>query len=132
MERGAGGNKAKRLDRKHQPAQSGEAMAAVKYRTREEMEAGLENIRQSPKDIGVLKLISRRPQTDEPRSARLKAQLDPAHGLVGDNWKARGSRGTPDGSANPEMQLNVMNARVIELLAPERSSLGAGGRPVVR
>jgi hypothetical protein len=52
-------------------------------------------------------------------------QLDPAHGLVGDNWKARGSRSTPDGSANPEMQLNVMNARVIELLAqaPDRWAL---------
>jgi hypothetical protein len=88
------------------------------------MEAGLDHIRQSPKDIGTLKLISRRPNTDE-REVLESGQLDPAHGLVGDNWKARGSRSTPDGSANPEMQLNVMNARVIELLAqePERWAL---------
>ena len=126
MERGVGGNKAKRLDRKHQPAQSGEAMAAVKYRTREEMEAGLATIRQSPKDIGVLKLIVRRPQT-ETREVLDEGQLDPAHGLVGDNWQARGSNGTPDKSANPEMQLNLMNARVIELLSPNQARWALAG-----
>ena len=43
--------------------------------------------------------------------------LDLSEGLVGDNWKTRGSRRTADGSAHPDMQLNVMNARVIALLA---------------
>ena len=90
------------------------------------MEAGLETIRQAPKDVGVLKLISRRPNTDE-REVLDEAQLDPAHGLIGDNWKARGSRSTPDGSANPEMQLNVMNARVIELLAQDKERWALAG-----
>jgi len=51
--------------------------------------------------------------------------LDPAHGLVGDNWLARGNRHTADGSADPDMQLNIMNARVIALVAqdPERWAL---------
>ncbi len=90
------------------------------------MEAGLAIIRQAPKDKGVLKLIARRPNTDE-REVLAEAQLDPAHGLIGDNWKARGSRSTPDGSANPEMQLNVMNARVIELLAQDKSRWALAG-----
>jgi hypothetical protein len=96
----------------------------MRHLTLAEMEAGLDFIRQSPRDSGSLKLIVRRPQTDE-REVLAEGQLDPAHGLVGDHWKARGSRSTPDGSANPEMQLNVMNARVIELLAqvPERWAL---------
>ncbi len=101
-------------------------MTEVKHLTFAEMEAGLETIRQSPKDVGVLKLISRRPNTDE-REVLAEAQLDPAHGLIGDNWKARGSRSTPDGSANPEMQLNVMNARVIELLAQDKSRWALAG-----
>lgn len=101
-------------------------MNAGEHRTFEQLEAGLEHIRQSPKDIGVLKLISRRPNTDE-REVVEAAQLDPAHGLVGDNWKARGSRSTPDGAANPEMQLNVMNARVIELLAADKSRWALAG-----
>jgi hypothetical protein len=90
------------------------------------MEAGLDHIRQSPKDIGTLKLISRRPNTDE-REVLAEGQLDPAHGLIGDNWKARGSRSTPDGSANPEMQLNVMNARVIGLLAQDKERWALAG-----
>jgi hypothetical protein len=90
------------------------------------MEAGLDHIRQSPKDMGTLKLISRRPNTDE-REVLAEGQLDPAHGLVGDNWKARGSRSTPDGAANPEMQLNVMNARVIELLAQTQERWALAG-----
>ncbi len=93
---------------------------AVQFLTLAEMEAGLETIRQSPKDVGVLKMICRRPKTEE-REVLAEGQLDPAHGLVGDNWKTRGSRSTPDGSANPEMQLNLMNARVIELLAQDKS-----------
>lgn len=101
-------------------------MTNIKHLTLAEMEAGLETIRQSPKDAGVLKLISRRPNTDE-REVLAEAQLDPTHGLVGDNWKARGSRSTPDGSANPEMQLNIMNARVIELLAQDKERWALAG-----
>ena len=58
----------------------------------EQMEAGLENIRESPKEAGVLRLIVRRPATEE-REVLTEGRLDPADGLVGDNWKARGSRG---------------------------------------
>jgi len=102
------------------------AMLETRQLTLAEMEASLETIRQAPKDIGVLKLISRRPNTDE-REVLNEAQLDPARGLVGDNWKARGSRSTPDGSANHEMQLNVMNARVIELLAQDQNRWALAG-----
>jgi MOSC domain-containing protein YiiM len=49
-----------------------------------------------------------------------EAKLDLAEGLVGDNWKARGSGSTADGSAHPEMQINIMNSRVIALLAQEK------------
>jgi hypothetical protein len=101
-------------------------MLEIKHLTLAEMEASLETIRQSPKDVGVLKLISRRPNTEE-REVLEEGQLDPAHGLIGDNWKARGSRSTPDGSANPEMQLNVMNARVIDLLAVSKDRWALAG-----
>ena len=52
-------------------------------------------------------------------------ELDPAHGLVGDNWALRGSRRTDDGSAHPDMQLNVINARLSTYVAvePERRAL---------
>jgi MOSC domain-containing protein YiiM len=36
---------------------------------------------------------------------------------VGDTWRTRGSSRTSDGSSHPDMQLNIMNARVIALVA---------------
>ena len=41
-------------------------------------------------------------------------------GLVGDNWKVRGSSRTLDGSSHPDMQLNIMNARVIALVGQKK------------
>lgn len=83
--------------------------------------AGLERIRQSPKNSGVLELIVRRPKIGA-RESLHEGQLDLTEGLVGDNWRTRGSSRTNDGSAHPDMQLNVMNSRVIALVAqsPDR------------
>ena len=81
-----------------------------------ELEAGMETIRQSPKDRGVLRMIVRRPRDDE-REVVNEAELSLTEGLVGDNWKKRGSKHIADGSANPEAQITVMNARIIELIA---------------
>ena len=96
----------------------------MEHLTQEALAAGLEGIRKSPKDKGILNLIVRRPETEQ-REILNQGSLDPAHGLVGDNWLTRGSRATDDGSAHPEMQLNIMNSRVIALVAqhPERWSL---------
>jgi hypothetical protein len=94
-------------------------MAELKHLTREELEAGLENVRQSPTDRGILELIVRRPRLGE-REVMEEAQLDLREGLVGDSWSARGSVRSADGSAHPDMQLNIMNARVIALVAPRR------------
>ena len=96
----------------------------IKHLTREELDAGLDEIRKSPKDSGVLKLIVRRPGTDQ-REVLDEGTLDPACGLAGDNWLTRGSRSTADGGADPEMQLNIMNSRVIALVAqdPQRWAL---------
>ena len=91
-------------------------METITYLTRPELEAGMEHIRQSPKDLGILKMIVRRPQDDE-REIMNEAKLTLTDGLVGDNWKSRGSRHSPDGSANPEAQITVMNARSIGLIA---------------
>jgi len=43
--------------------------------------------------------------------------LDQVTGLAGDNWLARGSTSTPDGSADRQRQVTVMNVRVAELVA---------------
>src|SRR5258708_7505677 len=84
--------------------------------TMEQLEAGLDAIRDSPKDRGALRMIVRRPQVGA-REVIEAGELDPVEGLVGDTWRARLSKRTIDGSAHRDMQLNIMNARVIALLA---------------
>ena len=91
-------------------------MAPVRHLTAEELKAGLEEVRRSPKDGGLVELIVRRPAEDE-REVLEEGELDPSEGLVGDSWKARGSSRTADGSAHPDMQLNVMNSRALALVA---------------
>jgi hypothetical protein len=84
--------------------------------TLEELEAGLEEIRQAPKDGGVVRLIVRRPQANA-REVLEEGQLDPVHGLVGDTWEKRGGFRRLFGSAHQDTQLNIMNARAIALVA---------------
>jgi hypothetical protein len=91
-------------------------MLEAQYLSMAELEAGLGYIRQSPRDNGILKMIVRRPQ-DDAREVVESAELDLHQGLIGDNWKTRGSKRSPDGSANPNAQITVMNARIIGLVA---------------
>jgi hypothetical protein len=88
------------------------------------LEAGLEHIRSSPADLGVVELIVRRPAVDE-RETLEEAVLTHQEGLAGDTWRVRGSQRTPDGAAHPDKQLNVMNVRVSTLVAvdPDRRQL---------
>lgn len=84
----------------------------------DEFEPGrwLAEVLRSPADRGRLELIVRRPAVDE-REVLASGELDVAVGLVGDNWLARGSRGTPDGRADADAQLNIMNVRCARLVA---------------
>lgn len=91
----------------------------IQYRTKEELEAGLAWIKQSPKTDGRLEMIVSRPDIGS-RIVMESAELDVEKGLVGDTWRTRGSSRTPDGSAHPEMQIAIMNARTIQLLAQTR------------
>jgi len=90
------------------------------------LQAGLEEIRGSPADHGTVELIVRRPAENE-RDVLEEGLLDPDEGLVGDTWRARGSRSREDGSPHPDRQLTVMNARVIALLAQKREHWSLAG-----
>jgi len=92
----------------------------VKHPTKEELDAGLDEIRRAPKDEGALELIVRRPRKGE-REVLEEGELDLRDGLVGDGWKHRRSSRSPDGRAHPDMQINVMNARVIALVSQDKS-----------
>ncbi len=92
----------------------------IKHLTMAKLEAGLDEIRRAPKDEGVLLLIVRRPEIEE-REVVEEAELHLEEGLVGDSWNRRGSSRTPDGSPHPDMQINVINARVAALVAQDKN-----------
>ncbi len=87
----------------------------MQHLSRERLMAGLDHIRASPPDHGALVLVVCRPSPGE-REVRAEAVLDLVTGVAGDNWLGRGSSLTPDGSADPDRQVTVMNARVAELV----------------
>lgn len=80
------------------------------------LEEGIDEVRASPADDGVLELVVSRPAVDR-RELLDEARLSSSDGLVGDTWKDRPNRRTADGSAHPEMQLNIINARMSRLLS---------------
>lgn len=81
-----------------------------------EIEAGMENILASPKDMGELQLITIRPRENE-RIELKTATLDEKLGLTGDVWAEE------DG--NLDTQIAIMNSRAIALVAgqPDRWKL---------
>jgi hypothetical protein len=94
------------------------ATRIAQHLTTEELEAGLDEILRSPAGEGTVELIVRRPSVDE-RELVDEAELDLEEGLVGDNWQARGSKSTSDGSSNPRAQLTLANARAVDLVAAQ-------------
>jgi hypothetical protein len=88
----------------------------MEHLTRDQLEAGLDEIRRSPADDGSIALIVSRPAVDE-RVILAEAMLDTTVGLVGDTWRERGSSSTDDGAAHPLAQLTLMNVRAATLIA---------------
>lgn len=85
----------------------------MNHLTTAEIEAGLEEIKQSPKDNGILQLIVARPKPDE-RKVLETGELNVEEGLVGDTWKTYGT-------VRPDAQITLMNSRCVALLAQDES-----------
>ncbi len=86
------------------------------FTSKDELENGIAEIKSSPSTTGTVELIVTRPKNEE-REVIEMGKLDTEQGLIGDNWLSRGYRKTSDGSAHPDMQITLMNARAIALIA---------------
>lgn len=96
------------------------------HRSHQELVAGLDDVRRSPVDKGTLELIVARPAVDG-RAVLDWGRLDLVDGLVGDTWRTRGNSSTPDGSADPEGQVTIMNSRLATLVAGSPDHGGLAG-----
>jgi len=88
--------------------------------------AGLDEIRRSPTDGGLLELIVRRPAVGV-REVLETGILTHSEGLSGDSWNQRPSRRSADGGPHPHMQLNIMNSRAIALIAQSQDRWALAG-----
>ena len=85
-----------------------------------ELEDGLPEIRRSPTDRGVLRAIVIRPETDA-RTSLQQCELSPEGGVHGDNWAKGCWMSLPDGRPHPDVQVTIMNARTIALIAQDEA-----------
>jgi hypothetical protein len=88
----------------------------VAHLARADLDGALASVLDAPRESGTVALVVSRPAVDSRRILSL-GRLNGVDGLEGDNWGSRGSSRTPDGGPHPDMQLNVMSARVSSLLA---------------
>ncbi len=98
----------------------------MEYKDRDTLERGFDHVKQSPSAQGRLELIVIRPDVNQ-REELTQGVLDVEQGLIGDNWAQRGSSQTEDGSAHPEMQINIMNSRLADLVAQQKSDWKMAG-----
>ncbi len=92
----------------------------TKHLTRAEFQAGLPHILDSPKDDGVLEAIVIRPASGE-RHDLQSCEISLEGGARGDHWAKGCWMSTEDGKPHPDVQICIMNARCIALVAHERA-----------
>lgn len=92
----------------------------AKHLSRDELAAGLEHIRRSPADQGVLAAIVIRPEKDARQSLQ-SCEISPEGGVHGDVWAKGCWMSLPDGRPHPDVQVTLMNARTIALIAQDEA-----------
>jgi MOSC domain-containing protein YiiM len=97
------------------------------HRTMADLQAGLPDILDAPKDGGRLEAIVARPARGARRMLEA-AGLSLAGGLEGDRWALGCWKSTEDGLPHPDVQICIMNARVIGAIAgPEPAAWAPAG-----
>jgi MOSC domain-containing protein YiiM len=92
----------------------------------DELNAGLDRILATPKDQGRLEAIVARPAHGE-RLDLATAELSLAGGVAGDHWAKGCWKSLPDGRPDRDVQICIMNARCIGLIAQARSNWPPAG-----
>jgi MOSC domain-containing protein YiiM len=90
--------------------------------SKDRLEQKFLSLSHSPKDFGTIELIVSRPSIGE-RQILKTAQITKEEGLIGDNWKERNYKGGP----NLQMQITLMNSKVIEAIAGDSANWPPAG-----
>jgi MOSC domain-containing protein YiiM len=98
----------------------------ARHLTMEELKAGLAEIMASPADGGTLEGIVVRPEHDA-RTEVESVDISLKGGVHGDHWAKGCHKSTEDGLPHPDVQICIMNARCIALIAQARDNWAPAG-----
>lgn len=98
----------------------------AKHRSMEELKAGLPGIKASPSDNGGIEAIVVRPDKGRRLDVRSR-KISLAGGVDGDHWSKGCWKSLADGSPDPDVQICMMNARCIKLIAGSRDNWPPAG-----
>ena len=87
--------------------------------SREQIEARLDWIKESPADVGKLEGLCIRPEVNK-RLQLDECRLSPELGVEGDFWVKQCWKKLEDGSSDPAVQVAMMNSRAIDAIAGSR------------
>ena len=92
----------------------------------DELRAGLPEILASPKAEGIVRAIIIRPRPGERRDLGA-CDISQRLGVHGDHWANGSWKSTEEGRPHPDVQVCIMNARCIQLIAQERANWPPAG-----
>jgi MOSC domain-containing protein YiiM len=91
----------------------------IEHRSIEDLEHGLEKIKNSPADNGMLYMIVVRPAKRE-RAVPWYCKVSPDFGVESDHWAQGSWKVLPDGKPDPAVQVTIMNSRCLDLIATSK------------
>src|SRR5688572_12494898 len=94
--------------------------------TTEQLSSGLSHVTSSPADGGKLECIVVRSVMDR-REIRESVHVSSENGVDGDRWRTSCWLTLPDGSPDPRVQVSLMNARILRLVAADEERMALAG-----
>jgi MOSC domain-containing protein YiiM len=91
----------------------------IEHRSISDLDRGLENIKKSPADNGMLYMIVVRP-TKRERDVPWYCRLSPEFGVENDHWSLGSWKTLPNGRPDPAVQVTLMNSRCLDLIATSK------------
>lgn len=92
----------------------------MKYVALNEIETRFDWVLAAPRDVGCVESVVVRPVKNQ-RSSLNQVMFSPEQGVEGDNWLTDCWKKLPSGESDPEVQVAIMNARMIEVLTRDKN-----------
>jgi len=94
--------------------------------TTSQIETRMDWVLAAPGDVGRVDMLVVRPAVNQ-RESLSQVMFSPHQGVHGDNWLSSCWKKSPNGESAPEVQVAIMNARMIEVLTNDKTAWPLAG-----